>query len=62
VNCPRCRSPSKVLYKDHGGRRRQCLNDACRNRFTTVEVLKADHERTQELLEDARDLASRLSA
>lgn len=51
-----------MLYKDHGGRRRQCTNEACRHRFTTVEVLKKDHDRTQELLEDARDWANRLKA
>jgi hypothetical protein len=62
LNCPICKAVTKVLYRDNGARRRACTNANCNHRFTTVEVLKDDHDRTQELLEDARDLAQRLTA
>jgi transcriptional regulator NrdR family protein len=62
VNCPICKAPSRVLYKGPEGRRRACTNKECNTRFTTVEVLKDEHDRDRELLQDARDWAQRLTA
>lgn len=60
MNCPICSQPSIVLKTLDNERRRECT--ACKHRFPTVEVLKQDHQRLQEIVEDARSLAEKLAA
>lgn len=60
MNCPLCSKPTLVLKTIGEDRRRECTG--CGHRFTTTEVLKEDHQRQAELLEDARALAEKLAA
>lgn len=60
MNCPLCSQPSLVLKTLDTERRRECT--VCKNRFTTTEVLKEEHQRQAELIEDARALAEKLAA
>lgn len=60
MNCPTCDSDTIVLRADGAQRRRQCTNTACNNRFTTIEVLKDDHDRLQDAVEQVRQVAERI--
>lgn len=62
MNCPTCTADTIVLEKRGLERRRQCTNERCGQRFTTVEKLKDDEQRQARLLEEARELASRFAA
>lgn len=58
MNCPICRQDTIVLTTVAPDRRRKCTT--CGHRFTTVEVLKEDHQRLQAAVEDVRAVAERL--
>lgn len=60
MNCPLCSQPSIVLKTLETERRRECT--VCKNRFTTTEVLKTDHQRLEEVAQDVRALAEKLAA
>lgn len=60
MNCPLCRQDTFVLKKLHDERRRECT--ACKHRFVTVEILKEDHRRNVQVLEDVRELAEKVKA
>lgn len=59
MNCPTCRGDTRVVQTIGADRRRECVG-ACRQRFTTTEVLKTEHERLQEAVEVVRSVADRL--
>jgi hypothetical protein len=61
VNCPTCRSDTIVLHKDGPDRRRRCTNERCGQRFTTMEVMKAEYQRRESILRDATALAEKLT-
>lgn len=58
MNCPICRQESRVLEKNGSDRRRECTK--CLARFTTTEVLKAEHKRLTEAVQVVRDVAEKL--
>lgn len=58
MNCPVCSAESRVLRTDATERRRECTR--CGHRFTTSEILKAELERSQRIIEDAQALAERI--
>ncbi len=60
MNCPICKADTYVQSTTGQERRRKCTG--CGERFTTVEVLKVEHQRREALLEDARELAEKLTA
>lgn len=59
MNCPTCQGDTIVLQTIGNDRRRECRG-ACRQRFTTTEVLKVEHERLQEAVDVVRSVADRL--
>ena len=61
MNCPTCSGDTIVLRADGNERRRECRGQ-CRQRFTTVEVLKVDHLRQQEAVEVVKEAAAKLAA
>ena len=61
MNCPTCDGETIVVHTNGNERRRECRGD-CRQRFTTVEVLKDDHQRLQEAVADVRQVAERLKS
>lgn len=60
MNCPTCHGETIVLQTVAPDRRRRCTR--CGQRFTTVEVLKDDHQRLQEAVADVRQVAERLKS
>lgn len=58
MNCPLCKADTVVLHTDDNDRRRRCTS--CDHRFTTTEVLKAELERSNRLIEEAKALAERI--
>jgi transcriptional regulator NrdR family protein len=60
MKCPVCSSDTRVLAKEGGERRRQCT--VCKQNFRTVELLKAEHDHLQGIVEDAKALAEKLAA
>lgn len=60
MNCPICRHESIVLRSDGHERRRRCTNAKCNNRFTTVEVLKDDHERQKAAVQTVVEVAEKI--
>lgn len=58
MNCPVCANDTRVLRSDSGERNRECV--ACGHRFPTVEILKAELERSRRIIEDAKALADRI--
>lgn len=66
MNCPVCRGDTKVLYKDGPDRRRECVGKGgkpgCGHKFTSIEVLKDEHERQREAVQTVVDVAERLKA
>lgn len=58
MNCPVCNHDSRILRTDDKQRRRECVK--CGHRFTTTEVLKAELERSQRIIDDAKALADRI--
>lgn len=61
MKCPTCNGETVVLHTNADARRRECRG-ACRQRFTTVEVLKDEHQRLQAAVEEVRQVAERLKA
>lgn len=60
MNCPICRSDTRVLKTMASERRRQC--SGCGHRFTTIERLKEDDQRLQEAVQTVREAAEKLKA
>ena len=60
MNCPLCHSDTFIVRTDDTVRRRQCSH--CGHRFTTTEILKAELERSQRIIEAAEALAERIKA
>ncbi len=60
MNCPLCAADTRVLYTEGADRRRACAE--CQHRFTTTEILKTDHQRSQAIIDDAKALAEKLTA
>lgn len=60
MNCPICSSETRVLAKEGDVRRRECTK--CKARFRTREVLKVEHDKLQEAVQEVRALAERLAA
>lgn len=58
VNCPICQQDTIVLTTAAPDRRRKCT--ACGHRFTTVEVVKEEHQRLQDAVDQVRQVAERL--
>ena len=61
MNCPTCDGETIVVHTNGNERRRECRGD-CRQRFTTVEVLKDDHQRQLEAVEVVKEAAAKLAA
>lgn len=38
MKCPRCQGKSQVIETRSPERRRECLNDKCQHRWSTVEI------------------------
>jgi transposase-like protein len=58
VNCPICSQETFIVRTDDTVRRRKCKG--CGHAFTTAEVLKAELERRERIIEDAKELADRI--
>lgn len=58
MNCPVCDGDTHILRTDNTERRREC--ERCGHCFTTAEILKSEHERSQRIIEDAKALADRI--
>lgn len=61
MNCPICKGDTRILRTEGAERRRECI-DGCGRKFTTVEVLKEDHQRQQEAVQIVVDVAAKLKA
>lgn len=59
MNCEICHGDTRVLKTVDTERRRECTR--CGNRFVTVEVLKEDQRRKDQLLRQAKALAEGLA-
>jgi Zn ribbon nucleic-acid-binding protein len=66
LNCPICAGDTRVLWKEGQDRRRECVGDGerkgCGHKFTTTEVLKDQHQRQQQAVQDVVAVAERLKA
>lgn len=58
MNCPVCSHDTRILRTEDTVRRRECVK--CGHRFHTAEILKAELERSQRIIEDAKALADRI--
>lgn len=59
MKCDICGGDTRVLRTETPERRREC--ERCGHRFTTVEQSKERVERTERILRDAQELATRIT-
>jgi transcriptional regulator NrdR family protein len=63
MDCPRCHSPTAVLEKRDGDRRRrECSSQACQFRFTTYEIVGSELEHLREAKHKLEQMQEILSA
>lgn len=65
MNCPICKGETRIVRTEGVERRRECTGTVgerpgCGARFSTIEVLKEEHQRQREAVQTVREAAEKL--